>query len=291
LIVFTTFLTFYFNSKPSLVFKNISFNSKPVTLGVPNTVVFNYDASQSNADSIFIQQSWDPTLRHKVVKTNRQFTTTYYYPGYFRAKLILNDSIIKEHDIFIESDGWLGTITDKKIPHYLTRTQIENNGVIGISENQVLEKGIDLKKEIPLVSLYRVRKTKTVPSDNFVFETQIRNTYKKGEGICQNTKISLLCTNGGHTIPLAIKGCVGELDLILGNEPHNGATTDLSNFGVDFSDWVKVRCEVKNKRAKIWVVNRLAFEGNFRKNIGKIVGLRVSFVGTGEVRNLSLESK
>lgn len=43
-----------------LSFENIQFTSKPVTLGLPNTVIFQYDATNSNADSVFIQQSWDP---------------------------------------------------------------------------------------------------------------------------------------------------------------------------------------------------------------------------------------
>ena len=101
------FIGFIFLYKPvkQLQYDQVRFSSQPVTLGVPNTVVFEYDATHSNADSVFIQQSWDPKRRFKVNKNLHTYTSTYYMPGYYKAKLILNNSIVKEHDLYIESDG------------------------------------------------------------------------------------------------------------------------------------------------------------------------------------------
>ncbi|MEO0330979.1 MAG: hypothetical protein AAF223_04730, partial [Bacteroidota bacterium] len=74
----------------------VTFSSEPVTKGLPNTVIFHYDVSQLSFSNIEIQQSWDTRLRQNVEKQDSIYTTTYYYPGYFRAKLLVEEQVIKE---------------------------------------------------------------------------------------------------------------------------------------------------------------------------------------------------
>lgn len=272
-----------------LTYSNVVFKSKPVTLGLPNTVVFQYDASNSNADSVFIQQSWDSQRRFKVAKEQKEYTSTYYYPGYFRAKLILNDSIVKEHDVFIETDGWLGTIDKDSIPIYFSKSEVQQGELMGISAKDFSLQNIDLQGNIFWTSLFNVNRNNVAPSDNFTFEIEVKNTFNQGNGVCQHTRIVLLCTEGVHVIPLSIKGCVGELNLVLGNENIEGKTKDLSAFGVNFSDWVRVRCEVKNRHAQIFLNDKLAYEGDFQYSIGQIIGTKIRFAGTGQVRNFQIK--
>lgn len=283
----TAFWTLNYKHK-KLIFKDIYFSSKPVTLGLPNSVVFKYDASNSNADSVFIQQSWDTRLRHRVDKYQKEYVCTYYRPGYYRAKLILNDSVVKEHDVFIESQGWLGIIEKEPIPIYLPKKNIEYKGSISISEAELIRQGVDFAKEIPWVNLTLVDKNKTVPSNHFTMEVVLKNTYNKGDAVCQHTKVVLLGTDNAIVIPLSIKGCVGELELILANERIKGSTRDLSLFGVNFNDWIKVRYEVSNNHAKIFVNNQLAYQGQQKGMIGKVVGTRLQFRGAGAMKTFAL---
>jgi len=106
------------NRPKRLEYKNVTFNSQATAKTVPNTVVFNYNAKDSNADSVFIQQSWDPNRRFRVDKNLTEYTSTYYLPGYYRAKLILDTAVVAEHDVFIESNGWLATVDREPIPVY-----------------------------------------------------------------------------------------------------------------------------------------------------------------------------
>jgi hypothetical protein len=46
--------------RKSLSPERFSFSSQPVTKGIPNSVVFHYDATASPTDQVFIQQSWGP---------------------------------------------------------------------------------------------------------------------------------------------------------------------------------------------------------------------------------------
>lgn len=271
-----------------LTYKNVSFKSKPVSFGVPNTVVFEYNAADSNADSVFIQQNWDSSRRTKVDKSQYEFTSVYYTPGYYRAKLILNDSIVKEHDLFIEADGWIGTIDYKPVPTYLSKTQIQKNDLIGFSEKEITAQGIDLRKESVWTSFHNVSKPLVVPSQNLSFETEIRNTSILGKGFCKETQILILGSEGAIGIPLSIKGCVGEVDFFYGGNYFDGKSTNLSEFGVDFTDFVNVKCKVREGTITISINDKPVHQNAFNEGIGNVVGARIRFMNGGEIRKFEI---
>ena len=259
------FLVWSIQNRPKqLEYDNIVFTSKVVTNTVPNTVVFNYNAKDSNADSIFIQQSWDPMRRYRVDKNLTESSSTYYLPGYYRAKLILDSTIVAEHDVFIESNGWLGTIDREPIPVYAPEEKILRDGIVRLSDDFLAEQKIDLEKEKLSTSFFRVKKEEVVSDKAFQMDVTLKNTFEKGALVCQKTQILLMGTMGVIIIPLSIKGCAGELFLQAG-EHFDGRTKDLSAFGVDFSDWVTVQCRVKDKKISIHVNGALAFEGAIKK--------------------------
>jgi len=271
-----------------LEYDNVVFNSEPVTNSVPNTVIFNYNAKDSNADSVFIQQSWDPMRRFRVDKNLATYSSTYYLPGYYRAKLILDTTVVAEHDIFIESNGWLATIHREPIPVYANEEKILRDGILQVSNDILADQKIDLEGEKLWTSFYRVMKNEVVPDTAFQMNVTLKNMLGKGPFVCQKTQIALMGSMGVIVIPLSIKGCVGELYLMAG-DGLDGKTNDLSAFGVDFSDWVSVRCISKNKKISIWVNDDLAYEGNYVKSIGGIVGTSISFMGTGEIKDFTLK--
>ena len=268
-------------SKP-LNFKNVQFTSKPVTSGLPNTVIFQYDASNSNADSVFIQQSWDSKKRYKVDKQLHEYTSTYYYPGYYRAKLILNDSIVKERDVYIETDGWVGIIERNPIPIYLPKSLFKKQ--LGLTQGDLSKLKIDVQKEPPVFTLIKVSKDLNLMSDNFSLQVQLQNTYNESNAICQYTHVVIFGTKGIISIPLCKVGCVGEIGLMLGMNYINGKTNNLSSFGVDFSKDVKLTCETKNQFIKLSVNDKVAYTGDFKQNIGTLVGMQVEFNGVGTVK-------
>ena len=285
-IIFIGFELIKRQSKP-LSFKNVLFRSKLVTLGLPNTVVFQYDATNSNADSVFIQQSWDSKKRYKVDKQLHEYTSTYYYPGYYRAKLILNDSIVKEHDLYVETDGWIGIIEKNPIPVYLPKSLFERQ--LGLTQEKLSKLKIDFQKEAPIFSLTKVDKSINLMSDNFSLQVQLQNTYNESNAICQYTNVFILGTNGIIGIPLCKIGCIGEIGLMLGINYISGKTNDLSGFGVDFSKDVKLNCETKNQHIKLSINDKVVYTGDFKQSIGKIVGTQIKFNGTGVVRYLVMK--
>src|ERR1700754_2175412 len=111
LVVAVVFWLIAFRSKPPqkrpIIKGPVTLTSnKTVSQGVPNTVIFNYDLSNVEADSFFFQQSWNYDDRTRIDPKKDVFTAIYYYPGFHRAKLIANDSIIKRFFVHITTDGW-----------------------------------------------------------------------------------------------------------------------------------------------------------------------------------------
>ena len=98
------------------------FKGNVVSKGIPNSVIFEYDASlaQPNA-TIEIQQDWDDRKRISVNKLDSIATCIYYRPGFFKSKLVVDGTIVKEDDVFIGTEGWLGTINKDSIPIYLSK--------------------------------------------------------------------------------------------------------------------------------------------------------------------------
>jgi hypothetical protein len=291
LIGVVIFIGFGLIKRPTkhLWFEELQFTSKPVTSGLPNTVVFKYNVTNSNADSVFIQQSWDPGKRFKVDKQLHEYTSTYYLPGYYRAKLILNDSIVKEHDVYVETKGWVGIIEKNPIPVYLSKGLFQDQSEMGISEKELQEQKIEFEKEVPVVTITKVDKSINVPSEHLSLTVQLRNTYNRSNGICRQTNVILFGTEGVIDIPLSNIGCVGEIGMMIGMKYIAGKTKDLSGFGVDFAKDVIVRCETADRVIKIFVNDKVAYTADFNQSIGRIVGSKIKFKGTGVVRHFELK--
>lgn len=272
-----------------LFYTDIFFSSKAIASGLPNTVLFQYDVRSSNADSVFIQQSWDATRRVKVSKDSHDYASIYYMPGYYRAKLILNDVVVKEHDVFIESDGWMGVLENEPIPTYLPKDMLHHGNKIGISPVDLKLDISDLTLDVPNLVLSNVTKKLLVAGDNFNFEVDIQNTLNHANSACKETSVMLLGTDGVIRIPLAKPGCAAQLKLRIGDQLLAGDSNDLSRFGVDFSNPVHLKCVVHGERIKIEFNHKTVYEGPFKKGIGNIVGTRISFRGSGYINNFILK--
>ncbi|MDQ1089571.1 hypothetical protein [Siphonobacter sp. SORGH_AS_1065] len=273
----------------TLTYRHTRFSSQPVTQGVPNTVLFEYDASDSNADSVFIQQSWDERRRFKVDKHKHEYASTYYLPVYYRAKLVLNDSVVKEHDLFIESD-WIGVLDKDPMPIYLPRELYFKAGGLGLEEADLIMDSKDYNQEVPTFVLTRVDKDMGIESENFELTMALQNTFTQVSAPCRQASVMLLGTGGVIEIPLSAPGCVGDLLLRLGEEEIAGNTHNLSSFGVDFTKAVQLKCMASAGVLTISLNEKLAFKGKFSKGIGRIVGVRIAFKGSGIVRNFKLKS-
>ena len=92
---------------------------------IPDTVVFSCDLANIQADSFFIQPSWDKRRKVEIDKRKGHVLTDIYYePGYHVAKLIANDSVHEERSMLeaLPTDAWMvyaNSFARNKLPQYI----------------------------------------------------------------------------------------------------------------------------------------------------------------------------
>ncbi|MEP7323791.1 MAG: hypothetical protein ABI761_17830 [Saprospiraceae bacterium] len=269
---------------------------KVLSTGVPNSVVFHYDATAaSTSDSVFIVQTWDMRRKTLVDKNNHEHSALYYFPGYFKSKLIIDSIIVKTHDLQIATDGWLGLIQNDALgviaPTYFDTKDINQDGV------QEVDKAVLKKYEVPLlpvspkVRFFNQRDLGDLMNDNFIFETSIRNDHKEGDNACQFVQVLIQCKDDIIIIPLSASPCIGDLRLIVAGITVDSKSADLSGFGADLSQWTDLKVICENKLMKFYVNNKEAFHLTFLHPPVGIVGVQYRFNGVGAVKNTSFTNK
>ena len=266
--------------------KEIVFTSKQLANGLPNSVVFNVDLKGNTPNKIVIQQSWDSTRTVTLQPGQKEATGIYYLPGYFRAKLILDGKIIKEHDLFIRSDNWMATIDHQPIPTYIKKDDLLLKEEMSVSENVLKEIKTNTK---PTWLIYHlVKPFGGLQSDNFILESSIKNTFAEGPAVCKTAKIFVLCSKGAFIIPFTIPGCISDINLKANDHYLDGNSNDLSSFSADLSEWANIKVEVKSRVMKIFLNDKLIRQETYKEDAGEVVGLRFSFLGAGAVKNIKL---
>ena len=125
-------------------------------------------------------------------------------------------------------------------------------------------------------------------TDDFTFETSVKNDYREGAAACQNITIYILCEGTAIGIPLSSKGCVSNVNLLFTGFFASGKQEDLSAFGVDFNNYAKLKIECKNKKAVIYVNDQPVYTVSKDIFRSKIVGFDYVFEGTGSIDYVKL---
>ena len=107
---------------------------KVISEGVPNSVIFTYDASAAKSDSVYIVQTWDINRKTLVSKNNKKHSAIYYYPGFFRTRLIVDSVVVKSHNLQISTDGWLCLVEKEDIPLFFKKEEVKKQKVIEVDE-------------------------------------------------------------------------------------------------------------------------------------------------------------
>jgi hypothetical protein len=251
--------------------------------GLPNSVIFDYDATKSPEDSVIIQQSWDNHLQRKVSKRDHQATMIYYFPGYFNPKLIVNGRIVKEHGLLVKSKGWVAALLENKLPVYFNKQDVMKAGKMGLSIDKIETQNISLAPKAPILSFCNVQDFGDLYTDDFEFETAVKNEYRAESSVCQISDIYLLCKGTAIHIPLCTKGCESALNFFFTSYEVSGKKADLSAFGVDFNKFVKVKIQSKAGKAKIFLNDKLAYAVDHGIMRAQIIGVDIAFQGTGSV--------
>ncbi|WP_217604172.1 hypothetical protein [Chitinophaga sp. GbtcB8] len=273
---------------PPVKKSDYQFAVKPVTRTIPNSVIFTYDAVAAPTDSVYIQQSWDKRRRTLVSKNQHTHTSVYYEPGFYVAKLVADNQVVKEIPLLIPTDGWLAAISKMPVPVYLPAAAFMNKTMLNLPAEAVTAHNIPLQPDAPDVYFYNVGNFNPVPLSDFAFSVRIKNEYGEGAAACRLTTIMLVTDDSPIVIPLSAKGCVSEIGLLSVDQMVSGKQADLSGFGVDFSDWVQVGCKSVGKTIEYNVNGKTAYTCALPERPVHIVGMIYRFRGAGAVKDINL---
>lgn len=266
--------------------------TKHMAGGIPNSVIFTYRVPKSIEDSVYIQQSWDPTKRVQVDPRDSTHTSMYYVPGVHHAKLIIGQKVVKQETLIIATEGWTALIEHEPNPIYLDTASFKKERHLAVDPATISDLGVELRVSPKLVQFHNVGNFEAQPMESFQFGAELRSGFNEGASACQYTYV-MLYTDRTHPIiiPLSQRGCISELNLATPDTLISGKNHDLSGFGTDINQWTQVTCEARNGMLAFGVNGATAYEIPMREKAIRILGIGFFFRGTGAVRNVLLKSE
>lgn len=266
----------------------ILFEHEKITVGYPNTVIFRYDIGQLPYDSIQIQQSWDTSRRLTVEKPKGLVTSTYYAAGYYSSKLVVNEQIVAQKDLYIPTDGWQALIGGN-IPQLI----YPKAGQIMQEESVFLDQAVlDEMNEYTGAYLWltNLLPKPRIHSTQLDLETEFRMRPTE-KSICQNIWIVVTGSKDVFRFQFSIPGCVGDLNFFLNMDRISGRNRDLSAFGIAPTDWNNFKVKVRDNQLIASINDEPIFAHQLQDDIGQIGGVQYAFEGLGEIRLLEIKDK
>ena len=257
--------------------------NKTVDRGLPNTVIFEYDLSGVTADSFFFQQAWDETYKEAISSGDQYHNSIYYYPGFHKAKLIANDSILKIHRVHLLTEGWLPYLNNQEytqIPRYMAQPEALK-GSFKISPEEINQTEINISKGFKL-TYANMQDFQGLSSEQFYLESALRMD-SAFYNPCPEIQVYIHAEVHVYKLALTSKGCVRNIWLKLGEKYFNGQDEDLSALGADLFSYQKIALQVKDKQAHILLNDEKVFETDFEEDLGEIKGIDFRFFGLGEM--------
>ncbi|MDP4216087.1 MAG: hypothetical protein Q8927_07780 [Bacteroidota bacterium] len=272
--------------------------NKVRTEGVPNSVVFRYDASAAPTDSVFIVQTWDRSRRTPVSRHGHDHSAIYYYPGYFNARLLIDTQVVRTHDLLIASGGWLAMTEGNPAPFYFRKEEVRRGAGEVVVDSTLLNKyHFPLYPEAPWVRLYYIEDMGPLPDDNFTFETTLRSESGGGSDACQQMEVLIQVRDDAFIIPLSAPACIGDLHLYALGKRVSSKEADLSGLGTDLSQWTRLKIVTVGKHMQIMLNDRPAYSLDLDAPPADhaaptdIVGVQYRFRGGAAVRDTRFISR
>ena len=268
--------------------EKVKFSSEKVVRGVPNTVLFSYDLKGIQGDHFYIQQTWDARRKFEIDPQKKEVASTYYYPGYWRAKILADTTILKEHDLVVESDGWLLTMDGKDQPRYFLDDEWQTGNGLSI-QKEVYNQAILGKEELPWFTLHYIDDFENLEMDNLELELELQNDYRSGLAPCQHVRIVVLGSENFFSIPLSQPGCSGDLRLRLADITREGHESNLTAFGRDLNLPQRLKVKVQDRKVSLYLNGELIEEDKYNSSAGTFHGLRIKFKGHGRIHSVKVK--
>ncbi len=262
---------------------------KTLSNELPNTVVFNYDIEGLEAERFYLQQSWDKSRRVEIFKGSTERTDIYYIPGYFTAKLLADEQVIKEIPVHITHEDWFIAMR-QPMSNIVTfgKELWEKQDYLALKASTIQTKGIDLNQEFQQ-AFYQVRDF-GLQGDNFTHSVAF--SMEALEAVdCPLISIHVQGTSGYYWVMLGNKGCGAELGVKVGEKEHHGKTEDLTMLATQMYQWNRVKLQTVDKQVNLTLNDTLVFSTAYEESIGAVMEISYFFNGIGKIDDVLLANK
>jgi len=125
-------------------------------------------------------------------------------------------------------------------------------------------------------------------TDDFKFSAMLRNNGKYGRNLCQMAQVVILHEDGPIRFPLTDKGCISNISLYAFGKEINGKKADLSGFGTNLENYVKVECISKDQGFTVLLNDNPVYSFDVSYMHKRILGIYIYFQGGGVIKNVVL---
>lgn len=265
----------------------IQFSAKTsVSNTVPNTVVFTYNIDSVDAKKFYIQQSWDRRRRVEVDKGNHQLTDIYYLPGYYMAKLIADDSIIREIPVHIKTSDWVIAAHQNTIENkILSSKDWLPDGIIGVGKEVLLNNKLEITE--PFMLTFHNSRDFKINGNNFAFSSDFK---MDSTGIvCPAAALLLKGEKEYMYINFGAKGCESEIKMSIADRKFDGKNKDLTAFGTSIYTWQHISITTQNQTVIIQLNDKEIFKTTFTKSLGELKEVGFIFKGNGMIKQTKVD--
>ncbi|RYU97445.1 hypothetical protein [Emticicia agri] len=275
--------------KKSVPASAIQFSAKTsVNNVVPNTVVFTYNVDSVDAKKFYIQQSWDTRRRVEVTKGNHQQTDIYYLPGYYMAKLIADDSIIREIPVHIKTDDWVIAAHQNTIENKILLSKYWlPDGIVGVRSSILTSHKIDIAE--PFILTFHHSRDLKIDGNNFVFSSDFK--IDSTGIVCPATALLLKGEHEYMYINLSAKGCESNLNMNIAERKFDGKNIDLTAFGTSVYNWQHIKVTNQNQKVSIQLNGKEIFQTTYAKSLGELKEVGFIFKGNGIIKEARVDKR
>lgn len=231
-------------------------------------------------------------------KLRDTISQTYFYPGVYRLKLIVNNKVIKElnHIVYSHPDKWLawgyGVSYEKHwVTNISTIKSYIKDGVFHFDPkdlpNEIKDNERDFRNTVHMLT-----QNFGIRLDSTTFEARMKNPESEGGESCYNISIALQDKDfNGEWLGFTTVGCTDFATLTVGKTvfrrlaPYAGKEYDLHEFGINQDEWTHFKAKTMGDTIEVFINEKSVFKSKFEgsKDFKELVDIRMAFKGTGSI--------
>ena len=261
-------------------FAEIVFSSESNGLAIPAEITFHFDLDGIESENVYVKTSAMDEEGIKVDPLGHKVNASYKYPGFFKARLLVDNKTVKTSDVFIKTDGWLATWENSDEIVYLEHSIILEDNKLAIPRRFI--------NRWPERNVTYHYFDQINPISGLFFNLQAELKTGDTSSVCHEAAIEIVGSNSNFSIPLSMSACSLEKPFLLGGTEFFPDQKDINYLSAPGKGWQKFKLIVDKGLAKFRINNKEQLTLPVNASMGQIVGLRFHFSGPGEVKDILL---